>query len=90
MFGIGRADGFCAIAFGLQRGGFDLARTFPHDVFGAVACYLVDGAPYHECLLFVPGRFRIRVFELQFRVVGPTVYFIRFHSGKRVSGRRGL
>ena len=48
VLGIGRANGFRPIVFGLQRGGFDTAPTFPLDVFGAVACYPVDGTPYHE------------------------------------------
>ena len=39
VLGIGHANGFCPIVFGLRREGFDTAATFPHDVFGAVTCY---------------------------------------------------
>jgi len=48
VLGIGLANGVCPIAFGLQRGGFDTAPTFPRDVFSAVTCRPVDGVPYHE------------------------------------------
>jgi len=48
VLGIGRANGFRPVAFGLQRGGFDTAPTFPRDVFGAVTCRPIDGVPYHE------------------------------------------